>query len=761
MKQFKTIATLLVIAISLSNCSNIKSKEAPSEKYNWKSITIVGGGFIPGFVFHPTEKDLVYARTDMGGAYRRDLKSEKWIPLLDWVSYQDKNLMGVESIALDPKDPDKLYLACGTYTKEDSPNGEILISNNRGETFNRIKVPIKFGGNENGRGNGERMIVDPNNSNILYLGTRKAGMWKSSDAGLTWNKLVNFPDVEQQRPDSLKSEGEIGFWEWAYRSSGINNVFCDPESGTEGIGSSTIYATVSLKTRDNFFFSTDFGKTWKAVPNNPQQYMPTHAAYASNGYIYISYGENPGPWIMDDGGLWKYNLKTGEWTDITPEKPNPKIERDALGYASVTVDPQNPNVVVACTYHRSGKKGGDEIFRSTNGGKTWKAILSLGKNFDYTKAPYVEITGYHWLFDFDIDPHNPDHAMFTCGYGGHETFNFTVADSNKPPRWEIVADGIEETAPLELVSPPKGPQLITAIGDYGGFLHYDLDKPDPIGNFTNPHFGNTDGFAYAKLKPEIMVRVGVASYQRPMDAHIGFSSDLGKTWNPLDGPGRDYKHGHIAVSSDGETWIWSPENKIPVRTNDMGQTWNKIPELPKNIKIIADKVNPKLFYGVSIKDTIYYYSNDAGKTFIKKNTGIYEKKWEKNGKRADERGGQDRIYATPGIENELWIAAYDGLYLKTKKEDAFTQIDGVDIIHGFGFGKAAPGAEYPTIYLIGDIGGIHGIFRSNDKANNWVRINDDQHQWGILFFVTGDPKKYGRVYVGTHGRGAFYGDPVK
>ena len=45
------------------------------------------------------------------------------------------------------------------------------------------------------------------------------------------------------------------------------------------------------------------------------------------------------------------------------------------------------------------------------------------------------------------------------------------------------------------------------------------------------------------------------------------------------------------------------------------------------------------------------------------------------------------------------------------------------------------------------------------KDATWLRINDDQHQWGLVLHITGDPRKFGRVYVGTHGRGTFYGDP--
>ena len=73
-----------------------------SQPYTWKSVQIVGGGFVDGIVFHPTAKGVRYARTDMGSAYRWNERAKRWDPLLDWVPYEDLNLMGVESIALDP-----------------------------------------------------------------------------------------------------------------------------------------------------------------------------------------------------------------------------------------------------------------------------------------------------------------------------------------------------------------------------------------------------------------------------------------------------------------------------------------------------------------------------------------------------------------------------------------------------------------------------------------------------------------------------------
>ena len=71
---------------------------------------------------------------------------------------------------------------------------------------------------------------------------------------------------------------------------------------------------------------------------------------------------------------------------------------------------------------------------------------------------------------------------------------------------------------------------------------------------------------------------------------------------------------------------------------------------------------------------------------------------------------------------------------------------------------AAQGSSYPTVYAAGTVKGVYGIFRSKDAGSSWARINDVAHQFGALGDLTGDPRIYGRVYVGTEGRGIIYGD---
>jgi hypothetical protein len=471
---------------------------------------------------------------------------------------------------------------------------------------------------------------------------------------------------------------------------------------------------------------------------------------------------------MKDGGVWKLNTHSGEWTEITPIKPDAKT---TFGYAAISADAHNPDVLIASSFGRFSASGEDDIFRSTDGGKSWRAIFAGGGTYDFSLAPYVAQTPIHWLFDIEIDPFDPSHAMFTTGYGGYETFDLTDADVGKPTLWHVMSSGIEETVALDLLSPPKGAHLISAIGDYSGFVHWDLDKPVPEGHFSNPRFGNTTSVACAENDPDISVRVGNSSHHKP-GLPIGYSLDGGRTWQQTASvPNRDCRLGAIAVSSDGKVWIWSPDpvysyGRAPQLspawfTTDRGSSWTQCQGIPPNTRVVADRVSPNVFYGVDLFGGKLFVSSDGGSHFAESPLVLGGALPKPGGNRGDSRGGQDRLYTTPSRQGDLWIASYDGLYHSTDSGKAFTSIDGVQEIHAFGFGKSAPAKDYSALYLAGVVRGLRGIFRSDDAGRAWVRINDDRHQWGLVLHVTGDPKLYGRVYVGTHGRGILYGDPLQ
>lgn len=108
MHKLKIVATLAVAVIAPL------ARAVSSQTYTWKNVKIGGGGgFVPNIIFNPTEKNLVYARTDIGGAYKMNA-DESWSPLLDFADDARWNYWGVDALATDPVDTKRLYLATGT-----------------------------------------------------------------------------------------------------------------------------------------------------------------------------------------------------------------------------------------------------------------------------------------------------------------------------------------------------------------------------------------------------------------------------------------------------------------------------------------------------------------------------------------------------------------------------------------------------------------------------------------------------------------------
>jgi len=107
----------------------------------------------------------------------------------------------------------------------------------------------------------------------------------------------------------------------------------------------------------------------------------------------------------------------------------------------------------------------------------------------------------------------------------------------------------------------------------------------------------------------------------------------------------------------------------------------------------------------------------------------------------------------------VWLTNLKEINHSTDSGKTYVAIDGVTEAHALGFGKPAEGKKYPALYLMGKVNDKPGFYRSDDAGVTWVRINDDRHQFGSCGEIIGDPRVYGRVYVGTGGRGILVGEP--
>ena len=735
----------LGVAAAMATAPLTGAVAATASAYVWNTVPWGGGGYVDGFVYHPKVKNLLYARTDVGGVYRYDYAARHWMPLLDALSHADRDMNGILSVALDPNDPNKLYLACGLYLGDWAHNGAVMRSDDQGATWTKTDLPFKLGGNADGRGTGERLQVDPNSGNILFLGSNLNGLWKSGDGAKSFTKVAGFP------------------------RSNVTLVLFDPNSGTKGAASQTLYVG-SGDGEGGLYRSHDGGTTFEPVPGGPAQ-TPQHAVIGPDGFLYVPFAAgddknknalNPGNIVK--GAVWKMALKTGKWEEITPVRPAPG--GPTFGYSGIDVDPAHPGTIITSTIDRWWPEP-DEIFLSRDGGIHWLMLSSVSQH-DLSRWPWTNRpdSGFvqpgkdkmgSWTSDVKINPFNPDEMIYGTGGGVWMTRNLTAAGTGARVRFDFADDNLEETAVTSLVSPPGGATLFATMGDVGGGAWDDLAKsPSAVGLFSpNASQRSVD---VAWLKPGFVAR---STDPKPYGY---YSEDGGASWTafpsappftPQDPKGRWRSIGPLAVSAGGSAIVWSVPYEKAYVSFDKGVTWTASAGWPETsdttLVPVADRAVNGVFYVHDTAGGQILISVDAGKSFKPVIKGIPPiPSWQ-----------SAQLAAVPGRMRDLWLATPVGLFHSADATKPLVALKMVEEAWNVGFGKAAPGQTYPAVYLSGKINGQSGLWRSDDEGQNWIRINDDIHRFGDGGLVAGDPMEFGTVYVSRAAGGIIVGKPAQ
>lgn len=773
--------------------------------YQFNSVAITGGGYITGIVGHPTEKNLLYARTDIGSTYRWDQELNKWIPLTDFLGPEDENLMGTESVAMDPTNPDRLYLAQGRYLN--SNQTAFFVSDDRGANFERHDAPFAMGANELGRNNGERLAVNPFKTNELWMGTRNAGLMKSVDRARTWTNVTSFPDA-------------------AANGIGITFVIFDQQH--EG----TIYVGACVP--GGLYVTTDGGKSWDALSGQPKEWdesllvypnetqpqstapQPMKAVLASNGALYVTYADAPGPWGVSYGGVQVYNTTSSKWADITPSAENtspPPFTPQAFpagGYCGLSVAADDPDTVVVVSLDRDPGPALDSMYLSRDGGRTWKdvsqlstppgsggywghpiedAALANGTTVDWLSfnwgpqwggygapSPVKGLTKFGWwMTAVLIDPSDSDHVMYATGATIWSTDNILQANKDSAPSWYIQAQGIEETVALAMISPPTGPgHLISGVGDINGFRHDDLDTPQSM--IRLPVFSNLNTLDWAGKKPKTIVRGGPCGHQYDGCGQGAYSTDGGTDWKMFATciPGVNTSStnpGVMAVDASGKYVVWTSAMSVvsptlqapnvpatdsgPYASNNWGKTWKSPRGLTVQTPYLsADRVQPKTFYVFA--DSVWYVSTDGGVSY--------------KARKAKDVGLPAHDGAVPVVNydraGEIWLAlGSEGVYHTTDFGRRWKRVTARKTVAELITIGAGAKKKQPALFIRGRPARVpktaHGIYRSDDGGATWDRVDDESHRYGGFNLIQGDPRVYGRVYLGTGGRGILYADIAK
>ncbi|MBP3648909.1 MAG: endoglucanase [Clostridia bacterium] len=747
--------------------------------YEYRHLPIGGGGYVTGFQFHPSDPRVMYCRTDIGGVYRFDYERQQWISLIDHVSHEDLREACPISLALDPTHPRRLYIVSGLWDPDS--NALLTISDDYGETFRQVELPVYAHGNLHGRGAGERLIVDANRPATLWLASQKDGLWVSHDEGSTWAHVESMPETACTL---------------VARKGGLLLV------GTEGI---------ALRKEDyrgnSLYASFDDGATFQPVPQPayvPVEGSKLHGLVAQrcsfdDNYLYVSFSAN-GPrsqnvergYTCDSGDcscgrIARYALLPdglGQPEDITPEVGN-------WGFSAMDA---RHGLLITATIHR---QDGDAIYVSEDQGASWRKVLHglhtgrMDFRLSYMK-PCHNGGGnlIHWLTDVKMDPHRPGTAWFNTGTGTFRTQNLL----DETVIWQDWCDGMEETVHINVHAPASGRvQVLDMIGDLGGFAFTDVDK-----NCDNS-FADAEGNRYITClscdwpdsDPDHIAVTARGNWTGRTKGGLIVSRDGAKTWTRLSMPmglsdeldtllakisGVNTNAGWVAMSADGGTYVWALPERIALHarnllvSHDAGASFHlsRVLDFDGNpveglMKPIADRCLPHVFYGFGEAGQLYL-STDGGDTFRQRvapegfpeaNFGLVDCPDCTEIRAAAGQPGD--VYVATG-EGGLWKLHYDAASDKLTGQRLTAKGDSALCV-GLGLGR--PGGNYASepkaLYFNGYIGGVYGFYRSFDECATCQKLNTDRQMFGRIHSIDGDKRVFGRFFIATGSTGLLYG----
>ncbi|MFO8006669.1 MAG: sialidase, partial [Candidatus Brocadiia bacterium] len=521
--------------------------------YTWKPVKIGGGGWVVGCWVHPTETDLVYCRSDVGGAYRWNETTGTWKNVVTSASVPEPTggyygfYSGVDSIVGAPTDPNVAYMAF---------RGDVYRSTDRGDTWTLPgTLGVTMEPNGSGRQEGERLAVDPADVNVVYYGSVADGLWVTTDGAATWSQVSAIP---------------VGTAE-----HGVSTVVFDPNSGTTGGKTNVIYVGVY---GSGVYQSTDAGASWSQILSSGD---PRDAEVGPDGTYYV----------VDQNAQSIKKYSGGSWTDISP---------GAQSWADIAVDPFNGQRLFTT------RSGGGNFWRSTDQGASW---TQLGR------STYSDITWQHnyyygssWMSIGEVifDPNVQDRMWLAEGFGMWRTSDVNDGEVT----WTSVSRGIEDTCAKDILCPASG-KPVSAKMDLNVHYHSDPDS------YNAQHMAEIFSGAWSlDWCGSDRLSIAVVSEQQS-HYESGYSSDGGQNWTRFSSDPaekQDVPRGIGVSATDLDNIIlFNGTNNFVYYTTNRGGSWNGPTNLgtphsqwwgPGDGAVAADKVDGGTFY-------VYNWAGDA------------------------------------------------------------------------------------------------------------------------------------------------------
>ncbi|WP_189362174.1 WD40/YVTN/BNR-like repeat-containing protein [Algibacter mikhailovii] len=652
------------------------------------------------------------------------------IDSLKWRSIGPSLTSGrISDVAVNPSNPFEYYVATSA--------GGVWKTINSGVSYEPIF-------DDEGSYSIGCITIDPNNSNVIWVGTGENnnqrsvsygdGIYKSLDGGKTWTNM------------GLKTSEHIG------------RIIVNPENSNE-IYVAAIGPLWSKGGERGLYKTIDGGQTWEAIltvdehtgvndvqmdPRNPNVLYASTFQRRRHVFTYVGGGPGSGIHKSTDGGI--------TWTEINSGLPETELGRIGLG-----ISPANPEIIYAIVEAADAKGG---FYASTNRGASWEKRGDHVTSGNYYQEIIADPIDENTIYSMDtwmsashdggktfnkvgevtkhvdnhcmwIDPNNNKHWLVGCDGGMYETFDaaktwdfkenipvtqfYKVAVDNDYPFYNVYG-GTQDNFSF------GGPSRVLTNHGITNFDWFITQGGDGFESQIDPENPN---IVYAQSQYGVLVR-----YDKKSGEKLGIQPSERANENSY----RFNWDAPLAVSKHASGRLYFAANKV-FRSNDYGNSWDVISE---DLTQQIDRNKLKVFDRIVSIDAVAKNGS----------TSLY--------------GSIVALSESPIDENLIAIGTDDGLIQITENGGttwrAITNISGApnqSYINSVYLSKHDVNVMYVAFnhHKYGDFKPY--IFKSNNKGKTWTSISANLPEKGSVYAIEEDHIDKNLIFCGTE-YGAFF-----
>jgi photosystem II stability/assembly factor-like uncharacterized protein len=684
------LAFASVPALTLSAAAQVKPDLYAGLK--WRNVGPFHGGRISSVTGVIGQPGVFYAGTPQGGIWKTTSAGVTWYPIFDQVTSVDS----IGAVEVAPSNPDIVYAGAGDPIGGSLGDG-VWKSTDAGQTWQHIGLDntVKI----------DRILIDPTDPNLVIVSALGdathdgGGIYRSTDGGQTWTNV-------------LKPAGYDGIREVEYAYDDPSVMLADTQGtggGFFGGGSEP-----RPKTKPPLVFkSTDEGQTWSQIkiPPFPGRVGVAIAMHTDGQRVYIIGND-----IENGSGLFRSDDGGTTWQHMAGK--DTRISNGQGSYScGVFVDSKNPDIVFTVS---------TAMYRSDDGGVTFEAFKGAPGGEDYHKI---------W-----IDPTNGKRMVIGADQGASVTLDgghtwslwytepisqvYHVATDSQYPYWIVASQ--QDTGAVMISSRSSWGQINFTDWSPVPSSEFGVITPDPENSHILYGVGYGPGGGGSGL---IKINMTTGQWE---NVAPNFGADATKYR-----AGRDFQKEFDSAFDPSALYV---AYQCLLVSRDGAHSWKAFsPDLT------TAKGAPPVACGTPAPP---------------------------------ERGGGSRP-ASPSIsdfsiskvkQGVVWTVSTNGqIYNTVDGGKHWNNVGNItDVPPNTNFNSIAAGDDLNTAYVAGRIGGQRGpaatapanqdadvplIWRTTDRGKTWTSIVDglprDERTGSWVNILRADPKQAGLLFIGT------------